>query len=311
MRSPDASTLDESILEHRYADLEDVRLHYVEAGSGALVVLLHGFPEFWYAWRHQIPALVDAGFRVVAPDLRGYNLSDKPSGVWAYSLPRVVRDVDRLITACGEERAIVAGHDLGGSVAWLFAMWHPDRVRRLVVINAPHPARFQAALRSWRQLGRSSYILFFQLPWLPEFSLRVANSALLRWMFRHDPARPGTFSRREIDRYVEAARRPGALNAALNYYRATFRGMLGGWRWKIRAINAQVLVVWGEKDRYLDPALAKPESRWVPNVRVERLRDVGHWVLSEDPQRVNGRILDFLGDIRRADAVTSTAEGRR
>ena len=298
------------MLTHRYADVGDLRLHYVEAGSGPLVILLHGFPEFWYAWRHQIPALVDAGFRVVAPDLRGFNLSDKPNGVWAYSLPRAVRDIDRLIAACGEERAIVAGHDLGGSIAWLLAMWHPERIRRLVIVNAPHPARFQAALRSWRQLGRSSYVLFFQLPWVPEFSLLIANSALLRWVLGHDPARRGTFSRADIDRYVEAVRRAGALTAALNYYRATFRGMLGGMRWKMRPIPAQVLVVWGEKDRYLDPSLAKPESRWVSNVRVERLAEVGHWVLSEDPQRVNGRILDFEGDIRRW-VPGATSEARR
>src|SRR5512132_1806324 len=155
-------------MAHRWVDVGGLRLHCVQAGAGPLVVLLHGFPEFWYAWRHQIPALADAGYRVVAPDLPGYNTSDRPRRVRDYQ-PRVLaQDVAGLIVALGADSAAVAGHDWGGGLAWLLAMHHPERVQRLVILNAPHPIRFLKGLGNLRQLRRSWYILAFQLPWLPE-----------------------------------------------------------------------------------------------------------------------------------------------
>ena len=189
-------------LTHRHANLGDVRLHYVEAGEGPLVLLLHGFPQFWYEWRHQIPALVEAGFRVVAPDMRGYNLSDKPPGVRAYRLELLARDVERLILACGERTASLVGHDWGAIVAWIAAMRHPERVDRLVILNVPHPARFLDGLLSPGQLLRSSYMFFFQIPRLPEAVIRAGDFALLRSVFRRDPVRRGAFSAEEIERYV-------------------------------------------------------------------------------------------------------------
>ena len=162
-------------LADRYADLGDVRLHYVEAGEGPLVLLLHGFPQFWYQWRHQVPALVEAGFRVVAPDMRGYNLSDKPPGVRPYRLELLARDVKRLILACGEGKADVVGHDWGAIAAWIAAMRYPGRVGRLAILNVPHPARFPEGLLSPRQLLRSSYVFFFQIPRLPEEAIRAGD----------------------------------------------------------------------------------------------------------------------------------------
>jgi pimeloyl-ACP methyl ester carboxylesterase len=155
-------------MAHRWVDVHGLRLHCVEAGAGPLVVLLHGFPEFWYAWRHQIPAVADAGYRVVAPNLRGYNTSDKPPRVRDYR-PRVLaRDVADLVVALGAGSAAVVGHDWGGGLAWLLAMQHPERIERLVVLNAPHPIRLLKGLRNPRQLRRSWYMLAFQAPWLPE-----------------------------------------------------------------------------------------------------------------------------------------------
>src|SRR5919107_881423 len=205
-------------LAHRYADLGDVRLHYVEAGGGPPVLLLHGFPPFWYGWRHQLPALVEAGFRVVAPDMRGYNLSDKPPGVRAYRVELLARDVERLILACGERTASVVGHDWGAIVAWIVAMLHPERVGRLAILNVPHPARLLDALLSPMQLLRSSYVFFFQIPRLPEEVFRAGDFALLRSALRRDPVRAGTFTAEDIERYVGAMARPGALTATLNYY---------------------------------------------------------------------------------------------
>ena len=189
-------------LTHYHADLGDVRLHYVEAGEGPLVLLLHGFPQFWYQWRHQIPALVEAGFRVVAPDMRGYNLSDKPPGVRAYRIELLARDVERLILACGERTASVVGHDWGAIVAWTVAMRLPGRVGKLAILNVPHPARFLDGLLSPGQLLRSSYMFFFQIPRLPEAVIRAGDFALLRFVLRRDPVRPGTFTTEDIERYI-------------------------------------------------------------------------------------------------------------
>ena len=283
-------------MTHRYANLGDVRLHYVEAGEGPLVVLLHGFPQFWYEWRHQIPALVEAGFRVVAPDMRGYNLSGKPSGVRAYRVELLARDVERLILACGERAASVVGHDWGAIAAWIAAMRHPGRVRRLAILNVPHPARFLDGLLSPRQLLRSSYMFFFQIPHLPEAVIRAGDFALLRSVFRRDPVRRGAFTVEEIERYVEAMAQPGALTATLNYYRYLLRspremGTL------LEKIEAPVLVIWGERDRSLSRGLADPPRLWVPNLlRVERLREASHWVAEDRPLEVNSLLLDFLGN---------------
>jgi pimeloyl-ACP methyl ester carboxylesterase len=279
---------------HRYADLGGVRLHYVEAGEGPLVVLLHGFPEFWFSWRFQIPALAEAGFRVVAPDMRGYNLSDKPKGVESYALERLARDVERLIGALGEERAVVVGHDWGGIVAWAVAMLHPERVERLVILNVPHPERFSGGLRTPRQLLKSLYAFFFQIPWLPEKVLRAGDFAIVRSVFRNDPVRPGTFGEDDIDRYVEALSRPGALTAAINYYRALARRAPALARKLRRRIEAPVLVIWGQRDLFLVPELARPDPALVPDVRVERLPDASHWVQQDRPERVNALLLEFL-----------------
>ena len=281
-------------MAHRYADLMGLRLHYVEAGEGPLVVLLHGFPEFWYSWRFQIPALAEAGFRVVAPDMRGYNLSDKPKGVGSYALEGLARDVERLVGALGEERAVVVGHDWGGIVAWAVAMLHPGRVERLVILNVPHPERFSRGLRTPRQLLKSLYAFFFQIPWLPEKVLRAGDFAILRSVFRNDPVRPGTFGEEDIDRYVEALSRPGALTAPINYYRALARRAPTVARALRRRIEAPVLVIWGQRDLFLVPELAQPNPTLVPDACVRRLPDAGHWVQQDRPEKVNALLLDFL-----------------
>jgi pimeloyl-ACP methyl ester carboxylesterase len=281
-------------LAHRYADLGDVRLHYVEAGEGPLVLLLHGFPQFWYQWRHQIPALVEAGFRVVAPDMRGYNLSDKPPGVLAYRVELLARDVERLILACGEGTATVVGHDWGAIAAWIAAMRHPGRFERLAILNVPHPARSLDGLLSPMQLLRSSYMFFFQIPRLPEEVIRAGDFALLRSVFRSDPVQPEAFTAEDIERYVGAIARPGVLTASLNYYRALLRNPRET-RALLQRVEAPVLVIWGERDRFLSRRLAEPPHLWVPNlIHVKRLPDASHWVAEDCPLEVNTLLLDFL-----------------
>ena len=282
------------LIEHRYAQLGNVRLHYVEAGEGPLVVLLHGFPQFWYMWRFQIPALAGAGFRVVVPDMRGYNLSEKPRGVSSYRVELLARDVERLILACGEESAMVVGHDWGAAVAWVTAMMYPERVKRLGILNVPHPERFARGLLRPAQLLRSSYMFFFQIPRLPEKGLVVGDFASLRYALRNEQMHPGAFTDEDIERYVEALARPGALTAALNYYRALFRRNPLKARALLRRIEAPVMVIWGERDRYLGKDLAEPDPTWVPNLRVERLPDASHFVAEDRPDEVNSLLIGFL-----------------
>jgi pimeloyl-ACP methyl ester carboxylesterase len=289
----------ETAIRHRYADLGDVRLHYVEAGTGPMVVLLHGFPEFWYSWRHQLPALAAAGFHAVAPDMRGYNLSDKPPGVASYGIDLLTRDVARLIRACGEERAAaVVGHDWGAIVAWLFAMRYPEMLDRLVIMNVPHPVWLVRGIRSAAQLRRSWYVFFFQLSGLPEAMLSAGNFRALRRLFATDTIRPGAFLPEDIERYVEAFAQPGALTSAINYYRALVRQHPFGRNLDLRRIDIPVLVIWGEHDRALGIELSEPPREWVPNARLVRLPDASHWVQNDRPERVNQLLLDFLAPLQ-------------
>ena len=197
-----------------------MELHYVEAGDGPLVLLLHGFPEFWYGWRKQIEPLVDAGFRVVAPDLRGYNLSSKPDGYAAYTADKLADDVRGLIRELGAESAMVVGHDWGGTVAWTLAMNHPQVVDRLAILNAAHPRRLNEGLRNPRQLLRSWYFFYFQFPRLPERRARRRHWRFFKRFLRD--ARP-PYTAEELERYVEAWSQPGAATAMIDYYRAAVR----------------------------------------------------------------------------------------
>ena len=273
-----------------------VRLHYVEAGEGPLVVLLHGFPEFWYSWRRQIPALAQAGFHVVAPDMRGYNLSDKPKGWRAYDADLLADDVAGLVRHFGEQRAHIVGHDWGAAVAYALAMRHPQVVRRLAILNVPHPARMLEAFRTSRQLRKSWYMFFFQLPWLPEHLMAREEYSFAKRSLR--AGSKGSFSDEDLERYVRAWSQPGALTGMVNYYRAALRRSPRGTIARMTPIEAQTLVIWGERDRYLGSELAEPAREWVPNVRVERIPEATHWVQHEAAERVNELLLGFLDSAR-------------
>ena len=229
----------------------------VEAGDGPLIVLLHGFPEFWYGWRRQIAPLAAAGFRVVAPDLRGYNLSSKPDGVADYGADKLADDVRGLILERGAESALVAGHDWGGTAGWTLAMNHPEVVDRLAILDAAHPRKLNEGLRHPSQLRRSWYFFYFQLPDLPEHHMRADD-----WEFLQDFLRDAQppYTPEETARYIEAWSQPGAATAMINYYRFAVRHSAG----EIRPITAPTLVIWGERDRYLGPTLAEPHPTTCP-----------------------------------------------
>ncbi|MGM0558435.1 MAG: alpha/beta fold hydrolase [Myxococcota bacterium] len=284
--------LDHTTVRHSRANLPDINLHYVEAGDGPLVMLLHGFPEFWYSWRHQIPALVDAGFRVVAPDMRGYNTSEKPDPVAAYNIDRLADDVADMIEHLGEEHAHIIGHDWGAAVAWHFASRHADKLETLSILNAPHPATMLRWLKTPRQLLKSWYMFFFQLPWLPEAMLRAGDFAYPRRVCKHGTVRKGAFTDEDIERYIESYEQPGALTAMINYYRALIRSVLE--KPDSPVIEAETLVIWGEQDVALRVEMAEPPRDLVPNVRIKKLPDASHWVQMDRPEKVNALLLEFL-----------------
>ena len=290
-----AASWDDSLVEHRHIKLDDVTLHTVVAGEGPLVVLLHGFPEFWYSWRYQIPALVKAGYRVAVPDMRGYNLSSKPKGIENYKSSKLTGDVKQLIESLGEKKANLVGHDWGANVAWLFAMQYPEYLERLVICNVPHPVVFMKHFYTWRQgVKRSWYVVFFQLPWLPEMGFRAGDYRSLRSLLRNDPVHKESFSDEDIERYVEAMKQPGALTASINYYRAIFRVTKEERRKMINPIPTPTMIIWGMQDRFLGPELVDTPAKLVPNLRIERIEDSSHWVQCDAHERVNDFLIDFL-----------------
>src|SRR5689334_19414662 len=279
-------------LREGYAELDDVKLHYVELGEGPLVLLLHGFPEFWFGWRLQIKPLADAGFRVVAPDMRGYNLSSRPTAVKDYDTEHLTADIRALVHERGADSAFLVGHDWGGSVAWATAMAHPEVVDRMAILNAAHPRKLSEGLHQPGQLRKSWYFFFFDLPKLPESVVHANNWHFFRH-FLQDANPPYTSD--EIDRYVEAWSQKNAATGMINYYRSSVRQSPKKAAAQLRPISAPTLVIWGEKDGYLGPELAEPDHDDVPNLRVERLADASHWVHHDEHERVTQLLIDFFG----------------
>ena len=279
-------------LREGYAEVGDQSLHYVEAGDGPLIVLLHGFPEFWFGWRLQLAPLAAAGLRVVAPDTRGYNLSSKPDGVTAYDIGQLAADIRGLIQERGAETALLVGHDWGGTIAWATAMHHPEVVERLAILNAAHPRKLSQGLHHQDQLRRSWYFFFFDLPDLPEAVVRADGWRFFQHFLRD--AHPA-YTPEEIERYIEAWSQPGAATGMINYYRSSVRTPLKRAEEQIRPISASTLVIWGERDRYLRTDLVEPEHDDVPNLdRVERLPGASHWVHHDQAERVTQLLADFF-----------------
>jgi len=271
----------------------DVRLHAVAAGphDGPVVVLLHGFPEFWYGWRHQIEPLAAAGFRTIVPDQRGYNLSSKPSGVAAYALTELVSDVIAIADQLGQDNIFVAGHDWGAAIGWSTALLHPQRIAKLVVLNGPHPSVMRRFLSTRpRQLLRSRYMFFFQIPRLPEtvfsaFDFRIGSRALLR------SSRPATFSAEDLARYRTAWSQPGALTAMINWYRAAIRTRVA---FPDKAVHVPTRILWGERDAFLLADMARESLAYCTNAELFAFANATHWLQHEEPARVSELLIDFF-----------------
>jgi pimeloyl-ACP methyl ester carboxylesterase len=280
-------------LRHVTVATNGVRLHAVEAGpaDGRLVILLHGFPEVWHGWHRQIEPLAAAGYRVLVPDQRGYNLSDKPRGIDPYRVDRLAGDVVGLIDAAGRERACVVGHDWGGAVAWWVGVTFPQRVERLALLNIPHPYVMRRHLLHNRAQRRKSwYIFFFQLPWLPELYLRRRDwAAGVRALTA--TSRPGTFTESDLAFYRQAWSQPGAVTTMIHWYRAALRRPPP--RPASPRVKVPALLIWGTGDRFLGQEMARPSIELCDDGRLELL-DASHWVQHEEPATVNRLLLEFL-----------------
>jgi pimeloyl-ACP methyl ester carboxylesterase len=308
-----------------------VTIHVVRGGQGPPVLLLHGYPQTHAMW-HRVAPVLAREFTVVAPDLRGYGESDKPAGVKAYDLTELVADVAGLVAAFGARDAVVVAHDWGGGIAWQLATYHPALVKRLVVMNCPHLALFERVVRSHpRQALKSWYMLFFQIPWLPETLLGLGHAWAVGNAIRQAAVQKSAITDDDLRVLRDAASRPGALRSAINYYRAVFRSddvtanlpvPLRRFLYGDRAvpparreledwpkITAPTMVIWGEQDIALEKALTYGMAPlFATPPRMEYIPDAGHWVQQEKPDEVNRLLLDFLGDLV-APPVRSVADG--
>jgi epoxide hydrolase 4 len=283
-------------MEHDYIETNGIRLHVVQAGpkSGIPVVLLHGFPEFWYGWRKQIPALAEAGCRVIVTDQRGYNLSDKPKGIKCYRIDELVKDVLGLIDALDYEKVNLVGHDWGAVVAWMFANQHPERLNRLSIMNVPHPLVMRRfLLRDFEQIRRSWYVFLFQLPWIPEAGMKQNNwRGAVRAL--RGSGKIHTFTDQDIERYKESWSQPGAMTTMINWYRAITRYPP---KMKDNArIKVPTLMMWGLKDFALSHRMARPSMDYVDEGNLILFPEATHWVHLDAADEVNHYLIDFLLD---------------
>jgi epoxide hydrolase 4 len=282
----------------RFVEANGQRFELAECGNGEkLAILLHGFPELNFSWRHQMPLLADKGYRVWVPNMRGYGASSKPEGIAAYRLDQLMADVAALIDrgkaeAPADEVMLVA-HDWGAVIAWTFAINKVRPLDRLVIMNVPHPKCAERELKHWRQKRKSWYILAFQLPWLPERLLLANDAKAVRGAFFNTAANKDNFARAILNVYARAAQRPGAIRSMLNYYRALVRYP------EARAVGdgmveTPTLVIWGENDLALDIHLLDGMEEWVPNLTLHRLPGISHWVQQDAPDEVNRLLGDWL-----------------
>ena len=285
-----------SPLEFRVFHINGIALHIVLAGpaSGKPLVFLHGFPEFWFAWRLQIDHFVSSGYRVIIPDQRGYNLSDKPAGIANYSIDLLARDVVGLLDTVADSKAFVVGHDWGAVVTWYLAARYSERVSRTAMLSVPHPGVFIKNLINPAQLQRCWYIFLFQFPWLPEVILRRREWAVLGRVLRNTSP-PGVFSNSDLEQYKESWAKKGALTAMLNWYRAA---LLRPSKFVLdpEASRAKVpaLLIWGKNDQFASEAMARESLEYCDDGYLEILETATHWVQHEEPTQVNTLLSQFF-----------------
>jgi len=279
--------------KHEYIKTNNIRMHYVTFGQGKLLILLHGFPEFWYSWRFQINEL-GKYFRVVAPDLRGYNKTDKPKGVENYKINILIQDILGLVEGLEESKAVIIGHDWGGALSWEFAKCFPNKTEKLVILNCPPISVLQEEiLKNKDQARRSQYIMFFQTPEVPEKSFSARNYELLRSTYTNMAIKKELWDDDTLNKYVKALELP-SIACGINYYRASYKFPLSTKQSKLK-VQCPTLVIWGEQDKALSIKLTEYFSDIVEGIyMIKFIPTAGHWVQLEEPELVNKYILEFL-----------------
>jgi epoxide hydrolase 4 len=279
-------------LDSRRVETGEVALHVVLAGpeSGPPVLLLHGFPELWYSWHGVMGVLARAGYRVIAPDLRGYNRSDKPPGRASYSGDAYARDVLGLLDALGVERAFVAGHDVGGGVTWTLVFSHPERVRRAVILSSPHPFAWERANPRDDAKSISWFRTFFQLPLLPELASRAGGWWLLTRSLQRT-SRPGTFEGETLSVFQSAWARDDAISTMIDVYRTPFRRepLSGDGK-----PTVPVRYVYGGADAYIPREASRITGEVIGEDAVVELPESGHWLALEEPERIGALLIEFF-----------------
>lgn len=293
---------DPALGEHKYVTANGLKFHYVSLGdpSKPLMLLLHGFPEFWFSWRHQLKAFSD-NYHVVAVDLRGYNETERPPRTCDYALPHLRQDVAELIPALGHSKAVLVGHDWGGAIAWAVAQRHPDLVTKLVVMNCPHTRVFQRTITStWAQLMKSWYMFLFQLPWLPEFMLSRRDYGYFTAVFRGKKAgvrNLEAFPPEAVEAYKYVFSQPGASTGPINYIRCIFSSANSAPAERQiarRKIETPTLLLWGDDDMFLERSMADGHGDFVTNLTVKHIPKCSHWVQQDVPDLVNEYVREFL-----------------
>ena len=277
-----------------WVEANGLRFEVAQAGDGDhLALCLHGFPELHFSWRKQIPVLVKQGYRVWAPNLRGYGATSRPHDVRDYGLDHLTQDVAALIDASGAKKVTLIAHDWGAIIAWIFAILKLRPLHQLVIMNVPHPAVGARELRNWRQLKKSWYIFFFQLPRIPEAMLGRKGGTAIGQLFERTSCNPEHFGKDVQTVYNAAAMRPGARRAMVNYYRALLRHQdvvdPGDY-----SIDTPTLMIWGEEDVAIDIHCTEGTEQWVPNLTLKRLPGVSHWVQQDAPEKVNALLNEWL-----------------
>lgn len=276
-------------IRHEFVEANGLRFHVAACGEGdRLALLLHGFPESWYSWRHQMPLLASMGWRVWAPDMRGYGETDRPPRMQDYAIEKLMEDIAALIDASRAKQVMLAGHDWGGLVAWFFAIRRIRPLDRFVILNIPHPGAGREAF-GWKQRLRSLYALFFQLPWLPEKLLGRRDGRVLGEVCLKSGLPPERFPEEAVAYHRKLARQPGAITAMLNYYRALVRG--GGMKRQqaqgMPVVETPTLMMWGTGDVALTVETTFATHRWVKDLTLRYLPATSHWSQQHEPERVN------------------------
>ena len=293
----------EAAISHDSIKTNGLRFEVTMAGTGdTLALLLHGFPECAYSWRYQIPLLARLGYRVWAPNLRGYGKTDRPEGISEYAIDKLEQDVADLIDAACAKSVLLCGHDWGGWIAWHFAMHRLRPIERLIVMNVPHPACFHQRARTLRQLRKSWYIALFQIPHLPELLLSRHNCELVARAFTRMAVDKSRFPDHVLQVFRANACEPGALTAMVNYYRAAGRSALARRQRGFPRVDVPTLMIWGEQDTALGKELTYGTDQYVRDLAVRYLPDVSHWVQQEAPEKVNDILEAWLEDARTPNA---------